>query len=142
MGMMAVELDFLIALARSGDRHHEEVLRIIEAYRESLILSPYSLIELDLLVWSNNFRVREPPRFFSLLAETLKYYGIRIAGVSPVHFAEAYKLRIKYKLTFFDSLHAATSITEGLSLISYDRSYEKIEEVKYLNPSTICKYLI
>lgn len=47
-----VELDFLIAHVRSEDKHHGEVMEILEKRKRSLILSPYSLIELDLLVWS------------------------------------------------------------------------------------------
>jgi len=69
---MLIELDFLIALIRSGDKHHQEVVGILEERRGELALSPYSLMELDLLLWSNRLRVRERERFLLLLDETLK----------------------------------------------------------------------
>jgi len=132
-----IELDFLIALARSGDKHHEEVLRILETNRGNLTISPYSLTELDLLVWSNTFRVEEQRRFFKLLNDTVNYYEIDVARSSPAHIAEAYGLRANYGLTFFDSLHAAMSITQGIPLLSYDRSYERVKELQYVPPSEL-----
>ncbi len=48
---------------------------------------------------------------------------------------EAFILRSKYSaLTYFDSLHAAVAIIENLTLISYDRIYAGLTEVKYIHP--------
>ncbi len=133
---MLIELDFLIALIRSGDRHHREVVGILEEKRGELALSPYSLLELDLLLWSNRLKVRERGRFLILLDETLKYYLVEVLRPSPRHLSEAYKLRGS-GLTFFDSLHAATALSEHIPLLSYDRSYEKVGELRYIHPSTL-----
>lgn len=132
-----IELDFLIAFARSGDKHHIKILEIFEAYRRDLILSPYSLTELDPLVWSNSFKVEEPRRFFKLLNDTLEFYDVTIAKPSTIHVSKAYRLRADYRLTFFDSLHAATSIIEAIPLLSYDRSYERVKELNYMHPSKL-----
>lgn len=137
MDNLLVELDFLIALVRSEDRRHGEVVKILETHRGSLSLSPYSLVELDLLIWSDNFKVKEPARFFILLRDVVSYYDVNIVNPSAIHVAEAYRLRVDYKLTSFDSLHGATSMVEDLPLLSYDRSYEEIEGLKYVHPSDL-----
>jgi PIN domain nuclease of toxin-antitoxin system len=132
---MIIELDFLVALSRKDDKYHNNVLEIIR--KHELALSPYALSELDLLVWSGRFTVKDPILFFKLLSETLKYYNIRVLPPSSNHISQAYKLRNIYELTFFDSLHAATSIIEDIPIISYDRKYQKIKEIHYIHPSTI-----
>lgn len=84
-----------------------------------------------------NFKVGEPVRFFKLLGEVVSYYGLNTVKPSAAHVAEAYRLKIDYKLTFFDSLHGATSIIEDIPLLSYDRSYEKVKGLKYIHPSNL-----
>ncbi len=134
---MLIETDFLISLVRENDKHHDRTLRILEKLRNSIKLSPYTLIELDLLILSNIFKVKDKTVFFKLLEETLNYYTIETVKPKFSHVAKAYKLREKYGLSFFDSLHAAVAVVENVPLISYDKIYDKIEEVKYVNPSTL-----
>jgi len=53
----------------------------------------------------------------------------------PKYHREAFKLRKKYEnLTYFDSLHAAVGIVENLELVSYDKEYAKVTELKYSRP--------
>ena len=130
-----IETDILIALVRKRDRHHKEALTLFEEQGEELLLSPYSIIELDALIWSNALRVKDKQEFFALLSETLNYYNVKTIYPSPLHVCKAYQLRSNYGLTFFGSLHAATAIIERLTLISYDRSYGRVKELNYLHTS-------
>lgn len=134
---MLIETDFLISLVRENDRHHIKTLKILEKLREHIKLSPYTLAELDLLVWSNTFKVKDKELFFKLLEETLNYYTIETLKPKFTHVAKAYELREKYSLSFFDSLHAAVANIENIPLLSYDKTYSKIEEIKYVNPLTL-----
>jgi len=57
-------------------------------------------------------------------------------SIKPEYHHEAFKLREKYELlTYFDSLHAAVGIVENLEMVSYDRAYVKLTELKYNHPS-------
>ena len=134
---MLIETDFLISLVRENDRHHIRTLKILEKFRGHIKLSPYALTELDLLVWSNTFKVKDKELFFKLLEETLNYYTIETLKPKFTHVAKAYELREKYSLSFFDSLHAAVANIENIPLLSYDKTYSKIEEIKYVNPQTL-----
>jgi len=134
---MLIETDFLISLVRENDRHHIRTLKILEKLRGRIKLSPYALTELDLLVWSNTFKVKDKELFFKLLEETLNYYTIETLKPKFTHVAKAYELREKYSLSFFDSLHAAVANIENIPLMSYDKTYSKIKEIKHVNPLTL-----
>jgi len=132
--MVIIETDFLVALASKTDKYHEKVKLLLEKLDE-VKLSPYSLIEIDLLITSKSLIVRLPD-FYNSLKDTFNYYGISIIPPNPSHFVEAWILRRKYNLTFFDSLHAATALEENEVLVSFDRGYERIEELRYKHPSS------
>ncbi len=131
--MVLIETDIIIALASRTDRHHKDVKKLLNNLA-SVKLSPYSLIELDLLIMSHSLIVKTP-EFYQVLNDTLKYYDISVLTSSPSHFTRAWYLRDKYDLTFFDSLHAATALEEREILVSYDRTYAKIKELEYKHPS-------
>ncbi len=134
---MLIETDTIISLVRRNDKHHHNTLKILEKHRGELSLSPYSLSELDLLIWSDTFRVKDRESFFKLLEDTIKFYNVDIVKPRELHIAKAYELRLKHRLSFFDSLHAATAIIEKIPLLSYDRVYEKVKELSYINPLTL-----
>jgi len=50
-----IETDLILAAASRTDRHHEEAAAVIRNVRP-LRLSPYAIIELDLLMLSGRFR--------------------------------------------------------------------------------------
>lgn len=135
-----IETDVLIALASRSDKQHEIVRKLLEELMatrsERLTLSPYSLTELDLLIASQSLKVKLPD-FYVALKAALSYYGITALTPSPRHFGRAWVFRRKYGLTFFDSLHAATAVEEDEILVSFDRRYNSIKELKYKHPSSL-----
>ncbi|RLF02282.1 MAG: hypothetical protein DRK00_10225, partial [Thermoprotei archaeon] len=83
-----IETDVLVALASRTDRHHGEARRLLERLT-AVKLSPYSLVELDLLIASQCLRVRLPD-FYSALEEVLAYYGVEVLRPRPAHFEVAW----------------------------------------------------
>jgi len=127
--MMLIETDILLALVSVRDKHHMEVLKLIDRLEGRLVISPYSLIERDLMIRSGRILISDIPAFYQAISTFLNYRRIRRISPKPIYHAEAYRLRQKYRgLAYFDSLHAAVSITEKLEHISYDNVYEKIED--------------
>lgn len=131
---MLIETDILLAVASKEDKYHDEAVNLLG--RKGLKLSPYSLLELDLLIKSGVLDV-DIELFYKGLSELLKYYGIRIALPSPLHMVKAWYLRRKYGLTYFDSLHASVAILEGIPIVSYDEGYSKVEGLAYIPPSAV-----
>ncbi|MEX2724044.1 MAG: PIN domain-containing protein [Candidatus Freyarchaeota archaeon] len=135
-----VETDIILALISREDKHHTEVVKLLDKFAGEIQLSPYSLIELDLLLKSGEIIVAENKTFYSLVGKVLKYRQIGLSAIKPEYHGKAWELREKYnkELTYFDSLHAAVGLMENLELLSYDKKYAKIEGLKYAPPS---KYL-
>ncbi|RLE64048.1 MAG: hypothetical protein DRJ47_08575 [Thermoprotei archaeon] len=77
------------------------------------------------------------PDFYNALNITLMYYDVSTLTPHPSHLARAWMLRRKYNLTFFDSLHAATAIEEDEPIVSYDKRYSDIKDLRYVDPRTI-----
>lgn len=133
------ETDILLALISREDKHHTEAVSLLNSFLSGSTLSPYALIELNLLLRSEEIVVREIKSFYASLGTLLKYRNITLSPVKPIYHGEAHELRGKYKeLTYFDSLHAAVSMVENMELVSYDKEYAKVRELKYNHPS---KYL-
>jgi len=131
-----VETDILLALISTEDKHHADVRMLLDKLLGDVKISPYSLIELDLLLKSGEIIVKEVTAFYDALSDLLEYREIGILPVKPEYHREAFGLRKRYEnLTYFDSLHAAVGITENLELVSYDREYGKVTELRHNHPA-------
>lgn len=135
--MVLIETDIVLALASITDKHHEEVKELLRRLG-SIKLSPYTLIELDLLVASERIKVKIPD-FYEALEMVLSFYDVSIAKPSPKHLQIAWALRREYGLTFFDSLHAAVAIHDNEVIVSYDKRYSVVRGVKYKHPQEILR---
>jgi len=127
-----IETDMILAAASSKDRHHAMALKVLQRAKP-LLLSPFSLIELDLLVSSGRIKVILPD-FYRALEGLLMYYGINVPPPQPLHLEKALALRAKYGLSYFDSLHAAVTTSAGATLISFDRRHANVEGLAYIHP--------
>lgn len=131
-----METDLLLVLISAEDRRHEETKRLLDKFHGDIKISPYSLIEFDLLLKSGEIVVKEIPTFYDVLNELFEYADIVTFPTKPNYHNEAFKLRKKYgNLTYFDGLHAAVGIVENLELVSYDKEYTKITELKHKHPA-------
>ncbi|MCD6488947.1 MAG: type II toxin-antitoxin system VapC family toxin [Desulfurococcales archaeon] len=133
--LILIETDILVAAINPYDRHHNEAKTIIKILDNS-VLSPYAVIELDLLIRSATLVINDYQLFWVELSNLLDYYNIDIPLINPLHFIEANKLRKQYNLTYFDSLHAATALVEDFILLSYDEgAYSRVEGLNYVHPT-------
>lgn len=139
MEEILIETDVVLSLASKSDRHHEDALKLLfKSGRAGL--SPYTLIEIGMLVSSQVIKVKLP-EFYTNLENLFSYYSIIPVKPRPIHLAISYNLREEYPgLTFFDSLHAATAIAEGMTLVSFDKVYRKIKELNYLSPTAYLQH--
>lgn len=131
--MPMIETDTLVALINKHDPNHEAVLQCLEQVGR-LKLSPYTLLELDLIIRSGRLQLADYAKFYEYLGEALAYYNVAPTTVRPDHFPQARQLRDKYGLTYFDSLHASAAILENEPLISTDKAYTAVEELKHIDP--------
>ncbi|MGC9149205.1 MAG: type II toxin-antitoxin system VapC family toxin [Sulfolobales archaeon] len=137
--MAVIETDIILTLISSRDKRHREAVEIIRSIK-TLKMSPYALIKLDLLILFNRLEVKLS-EFYEAFSKMLSYYDIEIIKPNPKHLTKGWELREKYGLTYFDSLHASVALIENETLISYDKRYLGLRELKYLTPQEALRLL-
>lgn len=127
---VAVESDFLLGL-RKPDARHSNVVSALKKHREgSLLITPLSsaVMEVRAVLYSRGMRPEEVEEVFTLMASILADYNIpEPVSLSLSDVVAAEKMRNDWPtLTYFDSLHAATSKRLGVSLLSSEGVYARL----------------
>jgi predicted nucleic acid-binding protein len=131
---MLVETDVLLGALNSDDPVNPFALKALAG--DSSLLSPYSLLEVNLLARAGKMEILDHAGFAENMAALLGTYSVRILADKPQYHPVARRFESLFELTFFDSLHAAVSKVEGEILASFDRKYDKLgnEGVKRVSP--------
>jgi predicted nucleic acid-binding protein len=127
---VAVESDFLFGLRKSDTRHRNVItaLEMHENGKLAITLLPSAILEVRAVLYSRGLKGKDVEEVFSLMAALLAQYGV--GEVSTLNLSDvivAEKMRSdEPDLTFFDSLHAATSKRLGTSLLSSEGIYKRL----------------
>ena len=121
-----VETGFMLAL-NPRDRHHEWAMRVLdEARRGEIVLhiSPAAPIELSLIMRARGFSDHDVARVLDAMSTIIaRYTRPRYPQLGVRELAYAAELRTRYPgLTFFDSIHAAVTITHRLTYYDLDET--------------------
>ncbi|MGH9919756.1 MAG: hypothetical protein ACRD6W_12940 [Nitrososphaerales archaeon] len=125
-----MESDFLFGLRRS-DARHAKVVTALEMHREGslrIALLSSAVLEARAVLYSRGLKSKEAEEAFSLMAALMAEYGVSESlpvGLGDVIVAERMR-GDEPSLTFFDSLHAATSKRLGVTLLSSEGSYGRL----------------
>jgi predicted nucleic acid-binding protein len=134
---LIIETDVLLAALNPKDPVNGLARKVIE--HDVLMLSPFSLLEVNLLVRAGTLEISDFDEFARDLGALLDARTIRILNDRPEYHSEAHRLETRYKLTFFDSLHGAVSKVQREIIVSFDRVYDGLskEGVRRLDPKDI-----
>jgi hypothetical protein len=127
---VAVESDFLFGLRKSDTRHANVMaaLRLHQEGRLMISLLSSAVLEVRAVLYSRGMKGRDVEETFSLMAALLAEYGVGGSSelsLSDVVVAERMRSDMP-SLTFFDSLHAATSKRLGIAVLSSEGSYGRL----------------
>ncbi len=136
--MPIIELDMIIAFVNKLDKLHpiaDNIFKMIHDGRLKNIAIPASAyIEYELILKSRGYdeeTIRTDLEAFKALGE------IKEVPLTLDILIEASKIREKYGLTYFDSLHVASAIHYDKEIISVDNSYDLVDKLKRLDPREI-----
>ncbi len=136
--MYLIETDLLYTLASPGTARHGTSYGLFQAAAQGRIeLQVSSLSFLEFLVSVNSGKVKlsvPADVFFERLARRIREFGIKEAPVLLEDTAESIQLREKYGLTFFDAYYAAQAKRLQAYLLSYDKDYRRVQEIRCVNP--------
>ncbi len=124
MARALVETGFLLAL-NPRDRNHEWALKLLEGGEGGAIelyVSPAAPVEVSLILGSRGLSEREIREALEAMEDAMaRFTKPRYVELRLDHAALAAELRRSHpELSFFDSLHAAVAIAEGLAYYDLD----------------------
>lgn len=129
-----LETGFLLAL-NPRDRNHGWALSLLDKARRREVrihISPAALVELALILRSRGLGDGEIAAALRAIDEAISMYTRPLyPPLTLEHMAYASELRARYRgLSFFDSIHAAIVVSEGLEYMDLDRQVQSIVEVE------------
>ena len=134
---MLFETDVLLAALNPSDPLSSAAREVME--QDSLLLSPFSLLEVNLLARAGKLEILNFDDFARDLGALLDANSIRTLADRAEYHSQARRFESEFKLTFFDSLHGAVSRVQNETIVSFDRTYDKLSKagVKRLDPKEI-----
>lgn len=137
MPMPVVEADFLKGVIDPSDRLHQASLSALKKVRErKWLVSSSAFLELDLLLKQLGIGLNERFKVFEVLK--VEILPDRILAITPAVISQAVQLQGKYRCMgdfYFDSIHLATAILYDGTIVSSDRVFDRITEVKRISLS-------
>lgn len=127
---VAIESDFLFGL-RKSDTRHANVVAALKMHEEGnfvINLLSSAVLEVRAVLYSRGMEGKDVEETFSLMAALLAEHNVSESlalTLSDVIVAERMRGEMA-GLTFFDSMHAATSKRLGMTLLSSEGSYERL----------------
>jgi predicted nucleic acid-binding protein len=131
------ETDVLLAALNPKDPLNSPARKVIE--HDSLLLSPFSLLEVNLLARAGKLEVLNFDDFARDLNALFDANSIRTLSDRAEYHSQARRFESEFNLTFFDSLHGAVSKVQKETMVSFDRTYDKLAKagVRRLDPTEI-----
>ncbi len=133
-----LELDMMIAFVNSVDRLHNVASNIFdkivrgELGNAAIPCSAY--MEYELILKSRGYSEEE------VRLDLEAFRSLKNLGEVPLTLnilLTASRLRAMHGLSYFDSLHAASALAYDKVIISVDKAYERIPELKVMDPRKI-----
>jgi len=132
---LLIETDVLLAALNRRDPLRPAAADVLNT--RGLVLSPYSLLEINMLVRAKKIKVGDFEAFANELGAYLKARGIAVLQDRPEYHATARSIGRRHRLSFFDSLHAAAAMGESGEIVSVDRAYDRIAGVRRRDPEDL-----
>lgn len=137
--MPVLESDFLKGIIDPHDHLHKASLNALKKIREQKwSISAAALLELDLLLKQSGIGVKERFEVFEALRNEIR--PDRVLGVTPAVMSEAVQLQNKHRSKkdfYFDSIHIAIAILYDGVIVSSDRDFDQVAEVRRLSLSEV-----
>jgi len=129
--MPVLETDFLKGLIDTSDRLHKHSVRALAMVTEGgWTVSSSSMLELDLLLKNANVSLSERHEVFESLKAELDVETV--LPLSHAVLSQAALIQNKYSFAnfYFDSIHISTAVLHDGEIVSSDREFDQITEVR------------
>jgi len=144
-----IEVDLLLAYLVAEERKHAVASnyfsKVISGELTKPILTPFALQELELGVRAQKIlphgnvlkNEAEIATFMNQICEALELYEITIQPIQCGIFARAAEIRENHDLSYYDSHHASAALYHDKTIVSTDRQYDRVKDLKRFDPSRL-----
>ncbi|MDI6902819.1 MAG: PIN domain-containing protein [Methanocellales archaeon] len=132
---MLIENDVIFAYMNELDPNHGKAEILFSRFHKKLNVEASSacLLEMELIFKSED---REDELLGSVMAlKGIK--NIKFLPITPEMVISSIALRRNYNLTFFDSHHAATALSQDRIIISTDAAYDVVPNLTRYEPDEV-----
>jgi len=127
-----------IALVNRSDKLHPIAKRLFKKISsvslKNIVIPTSALIEYELILRSRGYSedaIRKDIQAFMMIS------NIHEIPLTSKVIITASLLREKYHLSYFDSLHAASALAHDRIVISVDKCYRRIPDIKLIDPGSV-----
>ncbi len=136
--MPTIELDMLLAFLNELDRYHPAADRVFRRLRAGELrnagVASSAYLELELLRKSRGHKEAEIRKDLEIFR---KYPNLDERPLSALVQVKASEFRESFRLTYFDSLHAATAAMADGQIISVDDAFDRVRGITRVNPQQV-----
>jgi predicted nucleic acid-binding protein len=120
----------LFAAADPEDKLHDPAVSYLSKLGRNLLLGTFALLEFDVVLKSNGFSSEKRMEEISLLLRDYPLAAKSINRISPstIYFAALYER--EFRLDYFDALIAAEATELDSAIVTSDREFERIPNLK------------
>ena len=129
--MPVLETDFLKGLIDASDHlHKHSVSALAMVTEDGWLVSSSSMLELDLLLKNANVSLSDRHEIFESLKAELDVETF--LPLSHAVLSQAALIQHKYSFSnfYFDSIHISTAVLHDGDIVSSDREFDRITEVR------------
>jgi len=121
----------LLFMLNPKDPRHRKALNILEKFKGKLYVPDTALFEFETVLRSRGRSEEEIKHALLALKKIFDEYSISEAStVNLVLLVKHLELMLNYGLTFFDSLIASSALSLDSLIVSDDKAYDNIKELK------------
>jgi len=138
--MPVIELDMLIAFVNRADKLHNVALKlfekIVDGELNNVAVPTSAYMEYELVLRSRGYNSD------AISSDINAFRSVKNLDEVPLTseiIVKAAKLRRRCYITYFDSLHAASALFHDKIIISTDRVYKEVSELKAISPREVLK---
>ena len=121
----------LLFLLNPKDPRYKHALRLLDELGGTLLVPDVALMEFEITLRSRNIELEKVRRALLAVRRILDDYGItEIKTVDSLMLTRHIELMKNYELSYFDSLLAASALKIDSIIVSDDKDFDKVKELK------------
>ncbi len=130
LGMPVADTELLFLL-NPRDPRHKAALRILEELKGKLRVPDTALIEFEVTLRSRGRSLNDVKQALLALKRIMEDYGIEeVSTIDLSLLVRHVEIMLDYSLDFFDSLIAASALSVDGIVVSDDKAFDRVEELK------------